>query len=123
MTAIDANDSISIKAICGSICATANQGQSALSHLQPLLNTGQPLEIDFTGVEILTTRFLNIAIGQLFKAVSNSAEADVLESLLHFRGLDDDDLERMKNVIARARFFHLKPDEYRNAIINSLEMD
>lgn len=121
MTAVNSNHIVYIKELCGAACATANQGQSVLAHLHTLVKTGQPVEIDFAGVEVLTTRFLNIAIGQLFKSVANNDEADALESSLHFCGLDEDDLERMKNVIARARIFHLRPDDYRKAIFNSLD--
>ena len=55
--------------IVGKNCITLNDGQKIYNLIHPQLQVNQPVELDFTGVEIFAAPFFNFAIGQLLKDI------------------------------------------------------
>lgn len=56
-------------------------------------------ELDFSGITILTTAFLNSAIGQLY----NTYSSDQLNNTLRLKNVADEDKILFKKVIERAK--------------------
>jgi len=56
-------------------------------------------ELDFSGITILTTAFLNSAIGQLY----NTYSSDQLNNTLRLKNVADEDRILFKKVIERAK--------------------
>ena len=55
--------------LVGKTCIASSKGQKIYNIIHPHLLMGQPVELDFSGVEICATPFLSFAIGQLLKDI------------------------------------------------------
>lgn len=62
---ITAHDTIGPDAV------TFDQGQQLYSMIYPQLQEGQSVTVDFNGVEVFTSSFLNAAFGQLYRDMSS----------------------------------------------------
>lgn len=56
--------------IVGEYAMVADAGEKLYEEIYPNLLEGKNISLDFTGVIIFTSSFLNIAIGQLLKDIS-----------------------------------------------------
>ncbi len=81
---------------------TPDEGQPVYDKLIASLQEGQKIVLDFKGVEILTTAFLNVAIGNLYKDYNSER----LRELLSFENLDDATARRIKKVTDNAKEFY-----------------
>lgn len=62
---------VNIKNTIGSpFCVDAEDGEKIFSLLNKALKRGQKINLSFTGIELVITAFLNVAIGKLFKNFS-----------------------------------------------------
>ncbi|AQQ08460.1 hypothetical protein L21SP3_00237 [Sedimentisphaera cyanobacteriorum] len=57
---------IKIAEFIGSLCVSSDNGQKLFSKLKSLLEENNKIILNFEGVEILISLFLNVAIGQLY---------------------------------------------------------
>lgn len=73
---------------------------------------GRTVVLDFEGVEMLTTAFLNVMIGNLYKDY-NSTE---LKSMLKFEHLDETTAIRIKKVTTNAKAFYNNEKGYSKII-------
>lgn len=73
---------------------------------------GQRVILDFDGVEMLTTAFLNVVIGNLYKDY-NSEE---LKTMLRFEHLDEATAIRIKKVTTNAKSFYSNEKDYSKTI-------
>lgn len=64
--------------------------------------------LDFTGVELLTTACLNVAIGKFYKDYTS----EQLQQLLKFCNIDDITARRIKKVTTYAKVFYSNTEEY-----------
>jgi len=86
----------------GSVCVDPDDGEALCSMAASGLRDGEKVHLDFTGVSILATLFLNSAIGCLYGQFS----VDDLRQRLSWDGLDETDDELVRLVQANAcRFF------------------
>ena len=73
---------------------------------------GRKVILDFEGVEMLTTAFLNVIIGNLYKYYSS----EDLKSMLHLENLDDATAVRIKKVTTNAKAFYSDENDYSKTI-------
>ena len=74
--------------------------------------SGRTVVLDFEGVEMLTTAFLNVIIGNLYKDY-NSEE---LKSMLKFEHLDEATAILIKKVTTNAKSFYNDEKDYSKII-------
>jgi hypothetical protein len=99
---------LSVQEIVGPICITLEDGGAIYKKLRPEVMQKHQIDVDFDGVMILASPFLNAAIGQLLKEIS-SAE---LHQLLTFSNLSDADRIVLDQVIENAEmYYHADQDE------------
>lgn len=73
---------------------------------------GQKVILDFNGVEMLTTAFLNVIIGNLYKYYTS----EDLKMMLHFENLDEATAVRIKKVTTNAKAFYSDENDYSKTI-------
>ena len=61
---------ISVKDVAGKTCMTEEAGGLVYERVQPELQAGRPVELDFHGVTIFASPFFNWSIGRLFGDVT-----------------------------------------------------
>lgn len=88
--------------IGGPNCITADDGQKIYDLIHPPLSEGQDVELDFTGVRIVASPFLNAAIGQLLKDI----KPDILNTHLRFTELPMTTRPILARVIENAKNYY-----------------
>ena len=86
---------INIKAEIGENCITVEDGKKVFGLIHSELLESRPVELDFKGVEVFASPFLNAAIGHLLKDIS----PDALNHLLKVSSISSSGREVLKRVI------------------------
>lgn len=73
-------------------------GQKLYKAIYPHILDGELVQLDFTGIEFLTTAFVGIAIGQLLKDISRQT----VDELIEFVALSEDKRDMIQRVMDRA---------------------
>lgn len=81
------------------IAVSPQKGTMILSKLSESIRDNEVVELDFEGVKDLTTAFLNVAIGDLYKEFSS----EQLTNCLILKNINDLDSYLIKEVIHRVR--------------------
>ncbi|MEH2179102.1 STAS-like domain-containing protein [Nostoc sp.] len=97
--------------IVGEYAITADGGQKLYDQIHPLLLAGEPVELDFTGVKVFTSPFVNFGFGQLLKDIS----AEKLNQLVEFTSLNADGYDVLEHVMANAKRYY-SDEKYRTAV-------
>lgn len=96
---------------------TPDDGEPIYNVIVDSLKEGTPVILDFEGVEMMTTAFLNVVIGNLYKDYTS----DKLKTMLSFSNLPDSIAIRIKKVTDNAKLFYKDQENYTkiiDAVIN-----
>ena len=105
-------EKIDIVSIVGNdICVSAEDGVKVYDVISKALLEGKNVEISFSGVEDLTSLFLNVAIGQLY----NEFEGDELKKGLSVVDISSQDLDTLKRSVERAKEYFKNPERFHSA--------
>lgn len=114
------NITISVFEIVSSpLCVASSDGQKVFDRLAAALNDNRNVILSFRNVTILTSAFLNAAIGQLYGAFK---EAQIRE-LLQIDEIQPDDKDLLKRVVDTAKQYFSDPSKFDQTINNVLEND
>ncbi|CZG78835.1 STAS-like domain-containing protein [Legionella pneumophila serogroup 1] len=111
---------ISVFEIVGSsLCVASSDGQKVFDRLAAALNDNREVMLSFRNVTILTSAFLNAAIGQLYGTLTE----EKIRSLLSVEDMQSDDIALLKRVIDTAKQYFADPNKFEKAIHDVLEND
>lgn len=79
--------------------------------IAPLLQHKETVLLSFQGAETVTTSFLNRAVGDLYQTFP----PDVVDELLRFENMDEEDLRRALRVREFAKEFYRDPEAFQIA--------
>jgi len=107
------NDTVSINVhdLFGENLLTPEEGERLLALAHEELASGRSTILDFAGVRIVTSAFLNAAIGRLYGSFS----PDVVRQLLSVENLSDIGRFTLKRVVENSKAYYASP-EYRGAV-------
>jgi hypothetical protein len=107
------NDTITILVhdLFGENLLTPEEGERLLAVVHEGLSSGRPVILDFAGVRIVTSAFLNAAIGRLYGSFSH----DDIRQLLSIENLSDIGRFTLKRVVENSKAYYESP-EYRGAV-------
>lgn len=112
---------IEIVELVGShLCIASEDGEKVHSAIVSSLKAGTPVRISFSGVEDLTSAFLNAAIGQLYGEFD---ESFLKQNLLPPINASPDHLHLLKRVVDRAKSFFKDPQRFEQATDEVLGKD
>lgn len=101
-----ASTKVSILNIVGNaLCIEASDGNRVFQVLKAAMKEGHAVSVSFLNVEMLTSAFLNTAIGQLYRDFTEPE----IEKLLQVIDLQTDDSALLKRVIDTAKLFYSDP--------------
>jgi len=104
---------IKVTEVVGSdICVSSEDGSKVFEKLSVALETDRPVELDFSGVQIVISAFLNAAIGRLVEKSSR----EMIYTRIKFTHLAHEDKELIERVLENAEIFYADPDKYRRAL-------
>jgi len=93
-------------------CVEADDGQRLFDLIKKGLNEEKRIILSFKNVEMLTSAFLNTAIGQLYR----DYEEEIIKQHLTTQYLSDDDKVLLKRVISTAKIYYKNPERMQESI-------
>lgn len=100
----------------GDSAVSTDAGTLVYKQLEEALSKKETVVLDFNGVEMMTTAFLNAAIGQLYSKYSS----DELNRWLKLENVADDDKILFKKVVTRAREYFSNKSHFEDSANNAL---
>ncbi|HSS22231.1 MAG TPA: STAS-like domain-containing protein [Pyrinomonadaceae bacterium] len=96
---------INVRELIGENCVSYDDGKRIYDLIHPELQSGKLVNLDFSGVRVLVSLFLNAAIGHLLEDVST----ENLNQLLVVSNLPQGGLETLRRVIENSRDYYFNP--------------
>ena len=103
----------------GAVAVSSEEGDKLHTKISRALSEKLDVIIDFMNIEILTTAFLNAAIGQLYAEYSG----DELNTKLKIENVSPEDSSLFAKVVKRAKEYFLNKEEFENTVNESLNGD
>lgn len=91
---------------------TPDEGEPIYNQIVTSLKEGDNVVLDFSDVEMMTTAFLNVVIGNLYKDYTS----EQLKSMLSFENLTESIAFRIKKVTDNAKLFYSNEEKYNQDI-------
>lgn len=98
-------------------CVEAEDGQKVFELIQKALKSHHKVVLSFLNVEMLTTAFLNTAVGQLYKEFSE----DFIKENLRVSDISDSGKVALKRVVDTAKRYYKDPNALQKSINDLLE--
>jgi Icc-related predicted phosphoesterase len=86
-------------------CTDAKDGEVVFNAISKAIQQEQPVEISFQNVDMLTSAFLNPAIGQLYRDFTE----EKVRELVRVTEIDDVDIALLRRVIDTAKLYYKEP--------------
>lgn len=103
----------------GEIAVSGEDGDKLHSKISKALASQLNVILDFVNIKIITTAFLNAAIGQLYSEYTG----DELNAKLRFKNVSPDDAPLFAKVAKRAKEYFKNKEEFENTVNESLDED
>ena len=95
---------------------STDDGQKVFEVVSSHLSQEQKTEMDFAGIQFMTTAFLNVAIGQLYSTFTG----DQLKNQLSLTNVAEEDLVLFKKVVDRAKEYFAAKQDFDNSADNAI---
>lgn len=95
-----------------SYCIEANDGQKVFKKIKYAFENGNKVEVSFLNIEIITTAFLNTAVGQLYKYYSE----EKIKENLSVIDISESGKISLKRVVDTAKIYYNDPDSMERSI-------
>ncbi|MFO0793045.1 MAG: STAS-like domain-containing protein [Candidatus Brocadiaceae bacterium] len=93
-------------------CVEADDGQKVYELIKKALQENRKVKVSFQNVEMLTSAFLNAAIGQLYKDFSEGEIKDKLS----VENMAKEDASLLKRVVNTAKLYYKDPQKMEKSI-------
>jgi hypothetical protein len=88
--------------ITGQYAISSGDGKQLFESIHPKLNEEQPVELDFAGVNVFSSAFFNVAIGQLLQDIPT----ETIDKCLVITHLSANGATVLEQVIENAKFYY-----------------
>ena len=95
---------------------TSEEGEPIYKLIVDSLSKEEDVTLDFQDVMFLTTAFLNMVIGTLYKDYTS----EQLQSKLHVLNINDETAARIKKVTTNAKSFYGDEEKFNEVVDNSI---
>lgn len=95
---------------------TSEEGEPIYKLIADGLSKGENLVLDFSGITFLTTAFLNVIIGSLYKDYTS----EQLQSKLRIENISKETAARIKKVTDNAKTFYSNEEKFNQAVDDSI---
>lgn len=93
------------------VAVSTDDGDLVFAEINKALSLGQSVELDFSGIQILITAFLNAAIGRLY----SKYDSDQLNAMLKLINVANEDKVLFKKVVERAKEYFANKKEFEDS--------
>lgn len=109
---MEANTINIINVVGDSYCIEAEDGEKVFSLINKAIKDGKKVILSFLNVEILTTAFLNTAIGQLYR----DHNEETIKEFLSVKDMSQNNLNALKRVVDTAKLYYKDSDAMERSI-------
>jgi len=95
-----------------SFCIEADDGQKVFGHISSAIGAGKKVVLSFQNVEMLTSAFLNTAIGQLYRDFPEDRIREDLKVIM----MEAADMALLTRVVDASKLFCKDPDRLQQSI-------
>ena len=95
-----------------SFCVEAEDGQKVYDLVKKSLQEGKKVKLSFQNVEMLTSAFLNTAIGQLYR----DFKEDDIKKRISVDKMEQEDMSLLKRVMSTAKLYYKNPERMEKSI-------
>lgn len=95
---------------------TPEEAEPIRERIYASVKSGDPVVLDFARIQLITTAFLNVVIGTLYKEFSS---AD-LKKILTFENLTEGIAMRIKRVTDNAKLFYENPEQFQHNVDSAI---
>ena len=99
-----------------SFCVASGDGQKVYERLSAAIAQDQPVSLSFKNVSVLTSAFLNVAVGQLY----GKFDGKQIRQNLKVVDIEPDDKALLKRVVDSAKRYFEDPQRYEQAMKEEL---
>jgi len=108
-----------VNIIGNTICADVDDAEKVYQSIKKTIEENKKVVLSFKNVEIITSAFLNQAIGQLLKDYTR----DELKEMIIFENIKKEDSLLLRRVIDYAELYYKHPDAFKKSIKEILDED
>lgn len=101
-----------VDVIGSNLGVSSEDGGAVFEKIQIALKARQSVELDFTGIDMVISAFLNTAVGKLVEDLS----IEQIHQRIKFTGMADGDPELLEKVLENARRYYEDPDRFRKLL-------
>lgn len=105
------------EAVGDPLCVASDAGEKVHDRIARCLKEQRRVTLSFRNVELLTSAFLNTAIGQLYGEFSE----ETIRELLSVKDMGPSDLVLLKRVVDNAKLYFKDPDRFDRALREARE--
>lgn len=102
-----------------SFCVAAEDGEKVFKQIQMGIKKNKKIVLSFQNVEMLTTAFLNTAIGKLY----GEFDEKTVKAHMAVEDMENSDKLRLKRVIDTAKAYYSNPTRLEDSIKKIMEDD
>ncbi len=95
---------------------TSEEGEPIFKLIIEALSKDEEVTLDFDGITFLTTAFLNVVIGALYKDYNS----EQLQSKLHIENITEETAARIKKVTTNAKSFYSDEAKFNETVDSSI---
>ena len=99
------------------ICVASSDGQKVFDEIVKAFCNEQKVTLSFAGIELITSSFLNTAVGQLYK----DFKTPYIRSKIILDGMSNEDKALLKRVNNNAKLFYKDPKGSKDSITEIIE--
>lgn len=101
-----------VNTVGDSFCVEAEDGQKVFELIKKALSENRSVTLSFLNVEMLTTAFLNTAVGQLYRDFSE----EFIKGSLKVENLTNSGAVSLKRVVDTAKLYYKDPEAMQRSI-------
>lgn len=104
---------IKVADVIGSNLGVSSEvGEAVFEKIQIALKARQSVDLDFTGIDMLISAFLNASVGKLVENLS----IEEIHKRITFSGMEEGDRELLDKVLENAVRYYADPDRFRKLL-------
>ena len=100
----------------GPYCVASGDGEKVYARISKAFAENRKVAVSFHNVEVLTTAFLNAAIGQLYGSFCE----EKIGKLLKITGLEQGDISLLEDVVDNAKLYYECPQKFSRILRETL---
>lgn len=94
------------------LCVSSEDGWAVFQKVKTALEAGHSVTLDFSGIDMVISAFLNAALGKLVE----THDLKEIHERISFEKLEQEDLDLVDRVLKNAELYYEDPERFKKAL-------